>query len=134
MARFRRQFVWQRARDRCEYCRLAQRNSNLPHEIDHIRARKHHGATTLENTCLACARCNASKGTNVAGYDPASGELVPLFDPRRDAWAKHFRWDGPRLVGHTAVGRATIDVLVINDHDRVEHRRLLLAAKLWDDA
>ena len=24
----------------------------LPHEIDHIRARKHHGPTSLENTCL----------------------------------------------------------------------------------
>jgi hypothetical protein len=37
------------------------------------------------------------------------------------------------LVGRSAVGRATIDVLRINDPDRVEHRLLLIDAELWDD-
>jgi hypothetical protein len=31
------------------------------------------------------------------------------------------------LLGRTAVGRTTIDVLNINYPDRVEHRRLLIA-------
>ena len=69
----------------------------------------------------------------MAGYDPATGELVPLFNPRRDGWNEHFAWDGAILVGRSAIGRATIDVLRINDPDRVEHRRLLIAAELWDD-
>jgi hypothetical protein len=103
----------------------------LPHEIDHIRAKKHHGPTTLLNTCLACAYCNAAKGSNPAGFDPESGELVPLFNPRADVWAEHFAWDGPQLLGLTAVARATIDVLNVNAPERVEHRRLLLAAGDW---
>jgi HNH endonuclease len=104
----------------------------LPHEIDHIRAKKHHGPTTAQNTCLACASCNGAKGSNAAGFDPDTGLLVPLFNPRSDDWSDHFVWNGPVLVGLTAVGRATIDVLNINDHDRTEHRRLLLATELWE--
>src|SRR5439155_8849614 len=121
MAKFSRKAVWKRAKGKCEYCQLAQQHSVLPHEIDHIRAKKHRGATTLENTCLACAYCNGSKGTNVAGYDPDTGELVPLFNPRRDLWKTHFFWLGAVLHGRTAVARATIDVLRINDLARIEH-------------
>jgi HNH endonuclease len=127
MARYRRKLVWERANWCCEYCQLRQQDSVLPHEIDHIRARKHHGGTTLQNTCLACAYCNGFKGSNVAGFDPELGGLVPLFNPRRDIWTDHFEWDGPVLLGLTPVGRATIDVLRINDPDRVGHRRLLRA-------
>jgi hypothetical protein len=99
----------------------------LPHEVDHVRAKKHHGLTSLVNTCLACAQCNAAKGPNAAGYDSETGDLVPLFNPRADAWNDHFSWVGPVLRGLTPVARATIDVLRINDPSRVEHRRLLVS-------
>jgi|SRR5437867_13447964 len=64
-----------RAGDRCEYCHLNQKDTVLPHGLDHIRAQKHEGATTLENLCWACAYCNAAKGPNIAGYDPITGQL-----------------------------------------------------------
>jgi len=120
-----RRLVWKRARGRCEYCGLAQTQSSLPLEIDHIRARKHRGPSTAENTCLACAYCNSAKASNAAGYDPLTDKLVPLFDPRRDYWKDHFEWIGPVLKGRTEIGRATIEVLGINRPERVEHRRLL---------
>lgn len=131
MARPRRRAIADRARGRCEYCQLPQALTTLPHEVDHIRARKHRGPDTLQNTCWACAGCNAAKGTNVAGYDPDTDELVPLFNPRRDTWEAHFVWDGPILRGRTPVGRATIEVLRINDPERVDHRRVLIAAGLF---
>jgi hypothetical protein len=34
--------VRDRANDRCEYCRLTQAGTLLPHELDPIRAQKHH--------------------------------------------------------------------------------------------
>jgi hypothetical protein len=37
--------VRQRASGRCKYCRLPQAASGIPFEIDHIRARQHHGPT-----------------------------------------------------------------------------------------
>jgi hypothetical protein len=37
------------------------------------------------------------KGSDIASLDPLTGELVPLFNPRRDSWPDHFRLDGPIL-------------------------------------
>ncbi len=131
MPRFNRKAVVRRAKARCEYCLLPSSESVLPHEIDHIRARKHRGPTTLKNTCLACAQCNGAKGSDATAYDPKTDELVRLFNPRADRWHDHFRWQGARLRGKTAIGRATIALLRINDAARVEHRRLLMAAALY---
>ena len=130
MAKSRRRLVWERAHGCCEYCQISQAYCILPHEIDHIRAKKHHGGHSLENTCVACAHCNAAKGPNAAGYDPETDELVPLFNPRQEMWTEHFSWNGPELVGKSAVGRATIDVLNINDPICVEQRRYLNKAGL----
>ncbi|HEY1375295.1 MAG TPA: HNH endonuclease [Gemmataceae bacterium] len=130
MAASRRKQIRDRAGDRCEYCHLPQSCTTLPHEVDHIRARKHRGRNTLQNYCWACAYCNSFKGSNAAGYDPDSDELVRLYNPRSDRWDDHFAWRGPKLVGKTPIARATIDVLRINQPDRVEHRRLLIAARL----
>jgi 5-methylcytosine-specific restriction endonuclease McrA len=99
MAKSLRLRVWERANGRCEYCQLPQSCTTLPHELDHIRARQHRGRKSLANLCLACAACNTHKGPNVAGYDPRSGRLVPLFHPRRDDWHAHFAWRGAVLRG-----------------------------------
>ena len=51
---------------------------------------------------------------------------MPLFNPRRHKWSRHFRRTGPVLTGLTARGRATIRVLKINLEHRVEFRRELI--------
>jgi len=56
MRKFSRKAVAARAAGRCEYCRLPASQSVLPHTIDHIRARKHRGKTTLQNTRAGVAR------------------------------------------------------------------------------
>jgi len=76
----------------------------------------------MENLALACQRCNLHKGPNLSGVDPVTGELVQLFHPRRDRWAEHFRFEGVRLEGLTTTGRATVDVLAMNDARRLELR------------
>jgi hypothetical protein len=117
--------VRERAGGACEYCRLPEAAYGLPFEVDHVIAEQHEGKTRLNNLCLACPRCNRSKGPNVAGIE--GGVLVPLFHPRRDRWVEHFKWRGPRLTGSTAVGRVTIRVLGINDPHRIRLRRELIA-------
>lgn len=67
-----------------------------------------------------------SKGPNIAGVDPDTGQLTRLFHPRRDIWSEHFHWNGPTVCGLTAIGRVTLYVLDINDPVRIEHRRLLI--------
>ena len=83
--------------------------------LDHVIARQHGGKTDLSNLALACMHCNRHKGPNIAGTDPVTGDIVRLFDPRRDDWHDHFAWQGTELTGKTAIGRTTISVLAIND-------------------
>jgi hypothetical protein len=123
--------VRQRAGGRCEYCRLPQAASRVPFEIDHIIARKHRGRTAGGNLSVACIYCNAYKGSNISGRDPATGKLTPLYHPRRHKWSYHFRYDGGRLIGRTAIGRTTIEVLHINLPTLVALREVLMAAGLF---
>jgi 5-methylcytosine-specific restriction endonuclease McrA len=118
--------VWRRARRRCEYCQMPQEYDDAPFEVDHIIALKHGGRTRPSNLCLSCFSCNSFKGPNIAGIDPRTRKLTPLFHPRRHAWARHFRWQGACLLGRTPVGRATIAVLNINDPLRVGLRQGLI--------
>ena len=123
--------VWRRARNACEYCRIPQEFYPAPVQIDHIVARQHGGLTASRNLALACLHCNGHKGPNIAGIDPVSRKLSPLFHPRRQKWSRHFRYDGPILIGLTRIGRATISVLQINDPDAVALREALTSAGLW---
>jgi hypothetical protein len=120
------QLVRGRALSRCEYCLMPQEFDGFTHEIDHVIARKHGGPTTAGNLALACFPCNNNKGPNLAGIDPVTRRLTRLYHPRRHRWDRHFRWDGPVLVGRSAVGRVTIVVLVINHPDRVRLRQALI--------
>jgi 5-methylcytosine-specific restriction endonuclease McrA len=118
-----RHLVRQRAKHRCEYCQLHQDDSPLAElHIEHIRPIKHGGTDDLENLCLACIDCNLHKGTNLTGIDPETDEITPLFHPRKDNWDEHFGWNGTRIAGSTAVGRATIRVLDLNGDDRLDLR------------
>jgi hypothetical protein len=118
--------VWLRARDCCEYCLMPQEYDDASFEIDHVIAQKHDGQTTSRNLALSCNYCNSFKGANIAGRDPKTRRLKRLFNPRRDSWLRHFRWQGAALIGRTAIGRVTIAVLKINDPLRVELRQTLI--------
>ena len=134
MARSRRDIVRDRSGYRCEYCHMPEHSDVRPFQRDHVRAQKHSGTDDIRNLAWSCLPCNSFKGPNVAVYDPETDRLCALFDPRRDSWSEHFEWDGAVLVGLTAIGRTTIDVLRINQPERVEHRRLLLAAGLIEES
>lgn len=118
-----RLLVRQRARDRCEYCQLHQVDSPLATlHIEHVRPRKHGGTDDTENLCLACIDCNLHKGSNLTGIDPLTDAVTALFHPRRDRWEDHFEWRGIRIVGLTAIGRATVAVLDFNGDDQLDLR------------
>ena len=106
--------VRRRARGMCEYCHMPEIASPLAHVLDHIIARKHRGPHTVGNRALCCGHCNLHKGPNIADVDPQTGKITRLFHPRSESWNRHFRWSGIRLIGLTAIGRTTIEVLVIN--------------------
>jgi hypothetical protein len=123
-----REFVRHRANGRCEYCGLPQDAAPyFTFHIEHIRARQHEGGNGPSNLALACSDCNAKKGPNVATVAPDSGSLVELFNPRNHRWEQHFAMDGPEVVGISEIGRATVQLLDMNEDERVDLRAQLQA-------
>jgi hypothetical protein len=112
-ARLRR-LVTQRAGGRCEYCGLSQEGQEATFHIDHVVPIAAAGETQIENLALACVSCSLRKAARQTATDPESGGDSALFNPRRDDWREHFRWDGVSLVGLTATGRGTIAALQMN--------------------
>ena len=60
-----------------------------------------------------------------------TGKLAPLFNPRRHKWSYHFRYEGGKLVGRTAIGRTTVEVLRINLPNLVALREVLMEDGLF---
>lgn len=122
-----RQAVSRRARGRCEYCRGQERFATHGFSVEHIVPRSAGGKTIYSNLAFACQGCNNHKYTNVADRDPMSGDTVPLFHPRQDAWEQHFVWneDYTVIIGITPVGRATVESLRLNRPGVVNLRRVL---------
>ena len=81
------------------------------HHVVPVSAR---GKTVPDNLALACVSCSLRKGARQTATDSHSGVEVPLFNPRRDSWRLHFRWNGVRLVGISSTGRATVSALKLN--------------------
>ncbi len=118
-----------RAKQRCEYCRMHQSLQGATFHIEHILPRSRGGSDDPDNLALACPRCNLQKSDRTEVADPDSNATVPLFNPRRDRWSEHFRWDNYRILGVTMIGRATVFALDLN-----HPRRLLIreAEELFD--
>jgi HNH endonuclease len=124
-----RQTVRARAHGLCEYCQSPDRYAPDPFSIDHIQPQSRGGSHRVTNLAYACAGCNGRKHTATTAPDPATGEVVPLYHPRRDRWSDHFAWsaDSTEILGLTAVGRATITRLELN-RPRLTNLRHLLQA------
>jgi hypothetical protein len=119
--------VRRRANHACEYCQMPQAcYPTVPFPIDHIIAQQHDGRTTFDNLALSCLHDNSHKGPNIAGIDPVTRKLTKLFNPRRHKWQRHFRWNGPYLLGRTAIGRVTVAVLAMNEPAVIEVREALI--------
>jgi hypothetical protein len=117
---------------RCGYCRTPVFLVCAPMEIDHLWPRSRGGLTTEENLWLSCPLCNGRKLDHVRALDLLTGRRVPLFNPRRQDWFRHFAWseDGLLILGRTATGRATVDLLDLNGPLRVQLRRYWWRADL----
>lgn len=115
---------------RCAYCQTSEANSGIPLSFDHIQPRAKGGLSILENLCQACRPCNEHKSDQTEAIDPLSNRIVTLFNPRGHHWADHFTWDatGIHILGLTAIGRATIIALDMNNATIKPARRRWVAA------
>lgn len=120
-ATLRRQ-VSERAGNHCEYCLLPAEVAFFPHEVDHVVAEKHGGATDIDNLALACWRCNRHKGSDLTSFDPETHQLSPLFNPRTQVWAEHFSYEREKVIGLTPEGLTTVSLLQLNSEERLSER------------
>ena len=65
----------------------------------------------------------------IASVDPATGEIVPLYHPRNQAWSQHFKVINAQIMPLTANARVTIRLLRFNDPERIAERALFLKAQ-----
>ena len=117
-----RKLAMERAGNQCEYCRIRQDELPVKLHVDRIIAGQHGGSYVEDNIAIACNRCNWNKLSNLFSIDPMDGVAVPLFNPRQDVWDEHFEFEGPCIVGITAIGRATVQLLKMNADDRIRLR------------
>lgn len=113
------------AHNRCGYCLSPQHLVMARLEIEHIQPLARGGTDEEDNLWLACPICNSHKSDKVEALDPQTGEIVSIFNPRMQDWSEHFEWaeDGIRILGKTAIGRATVVALHLsNDLDALAVR------------
>lgn len=122
-----KRLVIERASGICEYCCSQAKYAIDSLVMEHIKPVSQGGKTLSENLALSCQTCNNCKYTKTEAPDPATSLIVPLFHPRRMAWAEHFAWnsDATRMIGLTPTGRATIAQLQTNRDSVVNMRRVL---------
>ena len=126
----RRERVARQAELRCEYCRSPSDCSASSFSVEHIEPRSRGGSDDDDNLAWSCMGCNDRKYTAVDAIDPVSGEVVPLFHPRKQVWAEHFLWaaDFTQIVGQSPTGRATVARLKLNRPELVKLRQILRIA------
>ena len=88
-----KQIVAQRAGGCCEYCRSQAKYSPDPFSIEHIVPRARGGTSQLDNLAFSCQGCNNRKYTSTEAIDPVSGQVVPLYHPRKQRTSEHFAWN-----------------------------------------
>lgn len=128
-----RQIIRERAGFVCEYCHSPERLSASRFTIDHIIPVSLGGSDEIQNLALACRRCNERRYNFIAGFDPETQEIVPIFNPRQQKWEDHFTWisNGTVIKGITLVGRATCNRLDLNDMRYPEEDSIRSTRRFW---
>lgn len=128
--------VAQDARGECGYCRAPQRALPYRLEIEHLLPLSLGGGSERENLWLSCHKCNKLRSNHVIASDPLTGQDAPLFNPREHRWHDHFGWEsgGVFIVGRTAIGRATVAAVHLNDSYHQSARGVWMVAGIFPPA
>jgi len=128
-----KQAIRERAKYICEYCHSPERLSANRFTVDHVIPKSLGGSDELDNLALACRRCNERRYNFVAGIDPDTQEIVPMFNPRKQKWEEHFVWlsQGVVIEGTTPIGRATCLRLDLNDNRYPENDSIRETRRFW---
>lgn len=121
--------VKKRANGYCEYCFSKEEFCPDSFSMEHIIPLAKNGEHSLDNLANSCQGCNNLKYTSTEFLDKVTGEYFSLYNPRKHIWAEHFQWSENylHLIGISAIGRVTIELLQLNRKGVVNLRRALIA-------
>jgi hypothetical protein len=105
-------------------------------EIEHLLPTSLGGTDERSNLWLSCHKCNKLRSNRTSAADPLMQGMVALFNPRQDTWTDHFLWErgGLFIVGRTAIGRATVEALRLNDAYHQSARAVWITARIYPPA
>lgn len=131
-----RRLVAERAQRLCEYCLIHEDDTFLGCQVEHVIAEKHHGPTVADNLAYACVFCNRFKGSDIGSLSARTRQLCRLFNPRTDRWADHFALEVDEVMIRplTDVGEVTVNILEMNNPDRLLERHALHAVGRYPTA
>jgi HNH endonuclease len=111
----------------CEYCLYPEDYASDYFHFDHIIPLIQGGTSELLNIARCCGRCNTLKSQLTHYFDPFTGLMTPLFNPRKALWKEHFQWSDDDLLihGETAIGRTTVDFMQLNRQNAINLRQIL---------
>jgi 5-methylcytosine-specific restriction endonuclease McrA len=115
----------------CGYCQAPQRVLPYRLEVEHLLPISLGGSDERDNLWLSCHKCNKLRSNRLQALDPHTQVLV--HNPRQETWNAHFAWTngGLQIVGKTAMGRATVAALELNDSFHQAARSVWILAGLF---
>ena len=116
----------------CEYCLHPEAYATDFYHFDNILPLFEGGSNEVANIARSCGRCNILKNQKTVAFDPLTGQISELYNPRKDKWTNHFHWSDDDLLvhGRTEIGRTTVDLLQLNRQNAINLRQLLKNAGL----
>ncbi|ATA91360.1 HNH endonuclease [Capnocytophaga canimorsus] len=117
----------QSSHNKCAYCECNIVEESKYLEVEHFYCKKDFPDKVLEwnNLLPSCKRCNGKKGSH-------SVQNAPIVNPYDDTPQQHMYLENYRLKNKDDKGRTTIDVLDLNDTERLVNSRYKVGNRLQE--
>ncbi len=113
---------------KCCYCECRIDEESKYMEVEHYRYKdKYEDDVVLWSNLLpSCKRCNINK-------DDHDTDAEPIVHPVNDDPRAHLELRAYRFYGITPIGRMTIEVINLNERDRLQLKRFKIGSKIKDE-
>jgi hypothetical protein len=113
--------------NKCSYCECLVNEESKYMEVEHFYPKKDYPDLVVEweNLLPSCKRCNGNK----LDYDPNS---EPIINPCDTNPKEHLGMRLYRLLGKDNIGNNTIDILYLNEMDRLVLPRFLIGNQVQE--
>jgi hypothetical protein len=112
---------------KCSYCECDLTEESKYMEVEHFEDKKHNPEKVViwENLLPSCKKCNGAKSTHDVIAEPILNPYIQ--DPKEHLSIRFFR-----MRGLTEIGRESIDVVGLNNQERLVLKRFEIGSQIAD--